>query len=63
MKQQEKTVEDHRRLQEETFFGQEKKPIPALLGLMNMVLHGVSKPHIRRKNTLEENIRQVTGAI
>jgi type I restriction enzyme M protein len=60
MKRQEKTVEDHRRLQEETFFGQEKKPIPALLGLMNMVLHGVSRPHIRRKNTLEENIRQVT---
>jgi len=60
MKRQEKTIEDHKTLQERTFFGQEKKPIPALLGLMNMVLHGVAAPRILRKNTLEENIRQVT---
>lgn len=60
MKKDERTVEDHKTLQEKTFFGQEKKPIPALLGLMNMVLHGVSAPQIRRRNTLEENIRQVS---
>jgi len=60
MKRQEKTIEDHKTLQEQTFFGQEKKPIPALLGLMNMVLHGVTAPKVYRKNTLEENIRQVT---
>ncbi|OAQ21534.1 type I restriction-modification system subunit M [Thermosulfurimonas dismutans] len=60
MKKQEQTLEDHRLLQEQTFYGQEKKPIPALLGLMNMVLHGVSAPRIYRRNTLEENIRQVT---
>ncbi|MFA0753180.1 MAG: hypothetical protein IMHGJWDQ_000951 [Candidatus Fervidibacter sp.] len=60
MKEQEKTLEDHRTLQERTFYGQEKKSIPALLGLMNMVLHGVSAPQIRRRNTLEENIRQVS---
>jgi type I restriction enzyme M protein len=60
MKKGERTIEDHHVLQERTFFGQEKKPLPALLGLMNMVLHGVSAPHILRRNTLEENIRQVT---
>ncbi|MDR7415276.1 MAG: class I SAM-dependent DNA methyltransferase [Armatimonadota bacterium] len=60
MKRQERTLEDHRMLQERTFYGQEKKPIPALLGLMNMVLHGVAAPRIYRRNTLEENIRQVT---
>jgi type I restriction enzyme M protein len=60
MKKGEKTIEDHRTLQERTFFGQEKKPIPALLGLMNMVLHGVAAPQIRRRNTLEENIRSVS---
>lgn len=60
MKEQERTIEDHRTLQERTFYGQEKKPIPALLGLMNMVLHGVAAPRIYRRNTLEENIRQVT---
>jgi len=60
MRRHERTIEDHRTLQEHTFYGQEKKPLPALLGLMNMVLHGVTTPHIVRKNTLEENIRQVT---
>jgi len=60
MKKQERTIEDHKILQEETFFGQEKKPIPALLGLMNLFLHGVSAPTVLRKNTLEENIRSVT---
>ena len=60
MKQYERTIEDHRTLQEHTFFGQEKKSVPALLGLMNMVLHGVTAPRVVRRNTLEENIRQVT---
>lgn len=31
-----------------------------MLGLMNMVLHGVMSPQIRRLNTLEENIRNVS---
>jgi type I restriction enzyme M protein len=56
----ERTIQDCRTLQECTFYGQEKKPIPALLGLMNMVLHGVTAPRIVRRNTLEENIRQVS---
>lgn len=60
MRQRERTVEDHQALQRSTFFGQEKKPIPSLLGLMNMVLHGVTAPRIVRRNTLEENIRNVT---
>ncbi|MFH1609621.1 MAG: class I SAM-dependent DNA methyltransferase [Candidatus Bipolaricaulota bacterium] len=60
MKDLEHTIDDHRTLQERTFYGQEKKPIPALLGLMNMVLHGVTSPRILRRNTLEENIRSVT---
>ena len=59
MKRQEKTIKDHKTLQERSFFGQEKKPIPALLGVMNLVLHGVTAPRVLRKNTLEENIRQV----
>ncbi|QIN81582.1 N-6 DNA methylase [Rubrobacter tropicus] len=56
MRKQERTIKDHRVLQEKTFYGQEKKPIPALLGLMNMVLHGVRTPSVRRRNTLEENV-------
>ncbi len=57
MREQERTTEHHRTLQERTFHGQEKKPVPALLGLMNMVLHGVRTPDVRRRNTLEENVR------
>ncbi|MEI8191152.1 MAG: N-6 DNA methylase, partial [candidate division NC10 bacterium] len=57
LQQREKTREDNETLQRRTFFGQEKKPVPALLGLMNLVLHGVMTPTVRRRNTLEENIR------
>lgn len=53
MKDQERTIEDHETFQERTFFGQEKKPLPVLLGLMNMVLHGVIAPRVVRRNTLE----------
>jgi len=60
MKGKERTIEDHNLLQGQTFFGQEKKPVSALLGVMNMVLHGVATPRVYRKNTLEENIRQVS---
>ena len=59
MKEREQTVDDYEMLQQRTFYGQEKKPVPALLGLMNMVLHGVSAPNVARRNTLEENIRSV----
>ncbi len=57
MKQFERITADHQTLQERTFFGNEKKALPALLGLMNLVLHGVTAPRIVRRNTLEENVR------
>jgi len=53
------TVEQDEFLQRQAFYGQEKKAVPALLGLMNMVLHGVTAPNVARRNTLEENIRAV----
>lgn len=60
MRKRVSTTQDHEILQRRTFWGQEKKPVPALLGLINMVLHGVLAPNVIRKNTLEENIRNVT---
>ena len=51
---------DYELLQRATFYGQEKKSLPTLLGLMNMFLHGVLTPDIVRRNTLEENIRNIT---
>jgi len=58
---QEKTAKDREILQRQTYVGQEKKPLPALLGTMNMVLHGVLVPDIRRRNTLAEDIRDGSG--
>ena len=52
-------LEQHTLLQQHTFYGQEKKALPALLGLMNMVLHGVTAPNVIRKNTLEDNVRSL----
>jgi type I restriction enzyme M protein len=58
MKGRELSVDDYETLQQRTFFGQEKKAVPALLGALNLVLHGVTAPKVYRRNTLEENIRQ-----
>src|SRR6266446_3656862 len=56
----EKGTRDYQKLQESTLFGNEKKALPALLGTMNLILHGVMLPRIHRRNTLEENIRDVS---
>ena len=61
-KSKELTLEDFNTLQYETFYGQEKKPLPYLLGIMNCILHGLLTPKIVRKNTLEENIRNIREA-
>jgi len=53
------TVEEYEKLQKETFLGQEKKPFPYLLGAMNCILHGLLTPNVVRKNTLEDNIRNI----
>ena len=53
------TIEEDVFLQRRAFYGQEKVAVPALLGLMNMVLHGVDAPDVVRKNTLEDDIRNV----
>jgi type I restriction enzyme M protein len=39
--------------------GIEKKPLPYLLGMMNLVLHGVGQPNIRRGNALAQPITQI----
>ena len=57
MQKQVRTLEDEETLQSRTFYGQEKKGLAALLGTMNMVLHGVTTPNIVRINTLEEDMK------
>jgi type I restriction enzyme M protein len=56
MQEHAEVVADSATLQQGTFYGNEKKAVPALLGTLNMVLHGVTAPEIRRKNTLEDSM-------
>ncbi len=42
-------------LQKKTFYGKEKKSLAYIIGIMNMILHGVEAPNIIHTNTLAEN--------
>ena len=46
-------------LQQKTFYAKEKKPLPFIIGLMNMILHGIDAPNIIRTNTLAENLADI----
>ena len=60
LKNQVALTADFHQLRDATFYGQEKKPLPYLLGAMNCVLHEISVPHIVRKNTLSDDVRKYT---
>lgn len=59
MKQKVKSVADRETLQKKTFYGQEKKGLAYIIGIMNMILHGVNAPNILHTNTLSENMANV----
>ena len=50
---------DYETLQRRTLYGQEKKTLPYVIGVMNMILHGVEAPSIRHANTLTENVMDI----
>ena len=52
------TVEDDT-LQKNTFYGKEKKSLAYIIGIMNMIFHGISSPNIIHTNTLAENITDI----
>ena len=53
------STEDLETIQKKTFFGKEKKSLAYIIGIMNMILHGIETPNIIHKNTLSENIREI----
>jgi type I restriction enzyme M protein len=53
------TVSELKKLQSKTLFGKEKKNLAYIVGMMNMILHGIESPNITRTNTLEENIMDI----
>lgn len=46
-------------LQERTLYGKEKKSLAYVIGVMNLILHGVEAPNIAHTNTLAENLADV----
>jgi len=53
------TTTDIDMLQNKTFYGQEKKSLAYIIGIMNMILHGIDAPNILHTNTLSENISDI----
>jgi type I restriction enzyme M protein len=54
-----KTTDDRKRLQRETLFGQEAKPLPYMLAQMNLLLHGLEAPQIAYGNTLATRLSDI----
>jgi len=53
------TTNDITTLQKTTFYGKEKKSLAYIIGIMNMILHGIEAPNIIHTNTLAENIADI----
>ena len=53
------TTSELKTLQTKSFFGAEKKTLAYIIGIMNMILHGIETPNIIHKNTLEDNIQEI----
>lgn len=59
MRRDDLTASDYESLQTRTFFGQEKKSLAYIIGIMNMVLHGIDAPNIVHTNSLNENVMDI----
>ena len=53
------TTKDRETLQTKTFYGKEKKSLAYVIGIMNMILHGIEAPNIAHANTLALNLADV----
>lgn len=48
-----------KKIQQDSFFGNEKTPLAYVMGVMNMILHGIESPNIYKQNSLTQNIRDI----
>ena len=53
------TTSQLKKLQGKTFYGKEKKSLAYIIGIMNMILHGIEAPNIIHTNTLAENLADI----
>lgn len=56
---QNRTTTQDKILQTKTFYGKEKKSLAYIIGIMNMILHGIEAPNIIHTNTLSENLSDI----
>ena len=54
-----RTTAQDKALQEATFYGKEKKSLAYVIGIMNLILHGIEAPNIVHTNTLSENLADI----
>ncbi len=59
LRPQAKKAADLKTLQENTFWGIEKKSLAYVIAIMNMILHGIETPNIVHANTLALNLNDV----
>jgi type I restriction enzyme M protein len=59
LKNKTSSTKDYEKLQSRILQGQEKKPVPFLLGVMNCILHDLYGAKLKRGNTFAQNIRQI----
>lgn len=57
----EKTTGNLQTLQTKTLYGKEKKNLAYVIGVMNMILHGIEAPNVVHLNTLGQNLRDIRG--
>ena len=62
LNKQQKKAEDRNLLQYQTLYGIEKKPMPYLLGTMNLLLHGIERPNYQETNSLAINLNDITDS-
>lgn len=53
------SASDYETLQTRTFYGQEKKGLAYIIGIMNMILHGIEAPNLVHTNSLNENVMDI----
>lgn len=58
-KNKNRSTAQEKKLQTKTFYAKEKKSLAYIIGIMNMILHGIEAPNIVHTNTLSENLADV----
>ena len=53
------STKDLETLQTRTFYAKEKKSLPYVIGIMNMILHGIEAPNILHTNSLTESLSDI----